>query len=66
MTLVTLRLQYEEAVKSIQKLNSNGAPILKYHLSSALRLNPTAVALNRLASMQEPTYLHQCIGRGPK
>ncbi len=56
-------LQYEDAAQSIEKLNSNGAPILKYHLSSALRLQPTDEALSRLASMQEPTYLHQCIGK---
>ena len=57
-------LQYEEAAQSVEKLNANGAPILKYHLSSALRLKPTNDALRRLASMQEPTYLHQCIGQG--
>ena len=56
-------LQYEDAAQSVEKLNANGAPILKYHLSSALRLKPTDEALRRLASMQEPTYLHQCIGQ---
>ena len=56
-------LQYEDASQSIEKLNSNGASVLKYHLSSALRLNPTEAALERLAAMQEPTYLHQCIGK---
>ena len=56
-------LQYEAAAQSVEKLNSSGAPILKYHLSSALKLNPTDEALIRLTSMQEPTYLHQCIGQ---
>lgn len=56
-------LQYEDAAQSVEKLNSNGAPILKYHLSSALKLNPNDGALERLAAMQEPTYLHQCIGK---
>ena len=56
-------LQYEEAAQSVEKLNANGAPILKYHLSSALRLNPTDEALSRLTNMQEPTYLHQCTGQ---
>ena len=56
-------LQYEDAAQSVEKLNANGAPILKYHLSSALKLNPSDGALERLASMQEPTYLHQCIGK---
>ena len=50
-------------LESIKKLNSSGAPILKYHLSSALKINPTNEALRQLAGMQEPTYLHQCIGR---
>jgi len=57
-------LQYEDAAQSVEKLNAGGAPILKYHLSSALRLKPTDDALRRLVSMQEPTYLHQCIGQG--
>lgn len=56
-------LQYEDAAQSIEKLNSNGAPILKYHLSSALKLTPTDAALERLVAMQEPIYLHQCIGK---
>ena len=56
-------LQYEDATQSVGKLNTQGAPILKYHLSSALKLTPTDAALSRLAQMQEPTYLHQCIGQ---
>ena len=56
-------LQYEEASQAIRTLNQGGAPILKYHLSSALSLKPTPVALARLAKMHEPTYLHQTMGR---
>lgn len=56
-------LQYEDAQDSIKKLNEGGAPIFKYHLSSALRLRPTPVALDELSQMQEPVYLHQCISR---
>jgi hypothetical protein len=56
-------LQYEEPAEAITRLNQNGAPVVKLHLSSALRLKPTARALQRLATMQEPVYLHQCIGR---
>ena len=37
--------------------------MLKFHLSSALKLKPTEVALARLAKMHEPTYLHQTMGR---
>jgi len=56
-------LQYEEPADAIARLNQNGAPVVKLHLSSALRLKPTPRALQRLATMQEPVYLHQCIGR---
>jgi hypothetical protein len=56
-------LQYEQAHEAIARLNSGGAPVVKFHLSSALRLKPTDVALARLAQMHEPTYLHQTMGR---
>ena len=56
-------LQYEEAHEAVARLNACGAPVLKFHLSSALRLRPTEVALARLAKMHEPTYLHQALGR---
>ena len=56
-------LQYEEAHEAIARLNTGGAPVLKFHLSSALRLKPTEAALARLGKMHEPTYLHQTMGR---
>ena len=56
-------LQYENPAEAIMRLNQNGAPVVKFHLSSALRLRPTAPALQRLERMQEPVYLHQCMGR---
>ena len=56
-------LQYENPAEAIMRLNQNGAPVVKFHLSSALRLSPTAPALQRLEKMQEPVYLHQCMGR---
>ena len=56
-------LQYEEAHEAIARLNAGGAPVLKFHLSSALKLKPTEVALARLGKMHEPTYLHQTMGR---
>jgi hypothetical protein len=56
-------LQYEDPAEAMTRLNQNGAPVVKLHLSSALRLKPTARALQRLAAMQEPVYLHQCMGR---
>ena len=56
-------LQYEQAHEAIARLDAGGAPVLKFHLSSALRLKPTEVALARLAKMHEPVYLHQTMGR---
>ena len=56
-------LQYENPAEAVARLNQNGATVVKLHLSSALRLKPTARALQRLAAMQEPVYLHQCLGR---
>lgn len=56
-------LQYEEAHEAIARLNAGGAPVLKFHLSSALKLKPTEISLARLAQMHEPTYLHQTMGR---
>lgn len=56
-------LQYEEAHEAIARLNAGGAPVVKFHLSSALKLRPTEVALARLAEMHEPIYLHQIMGR---
>ncbi len=56
-------LQYEDPTEAMTRLNQNGAPVVKLHLSSALRLKPTARTLQRLAAMQEPVYLHQCMGR---
>ena len=55
-------LQYEDPAEAINRLNRNGAPVVKLHLSSALRLQPTVRALQRLSAMQEPVYLHQCMG----
>jgi hypothetical protein len=56
-------LQYEDPTEAMARLDQHGAPVVKLHLSSALRLKPTARALQRLAAMQEPVYLHQCMGR---
>lgn len=56
-------LQYEEAAQAILRLAAGGAPVVKFHLSSALRFRPTARSLARLARLHEPTYLHQTLGR---
>ena len=56
-------LQYEEAAQAIPRLAAGGAPVVKFHLSSALRFRPTERSLARLARLHEPTYLHQTLGR---
>ena len=56
-------LQYEEAAQAIPRLAAGGAPVVKFHLSSALRFRPTGRSLARLARLHEPTYLHQTLGR---
>lgn len=56
-------LQYEEAAQAVSRLAAGGAPVVKFHLSSALSFRPTERSLARLAKLHEPTYLHQTLGR---
>jgi hypothetical protein len=58
-----LALQYETAATSLAALREAGHFVSKFHLSSALRLQPTPEALARLQAFDEPTYLHQVIIR---
>ncbi len=56
-----LAIEFEDAAESIRKIHGAGVKISKFHLSSALRLQPTAAARERLRDFDEPTYLHQVI-----
>jgi hypothetical protein len=56
-----LAVEFEEADHALQKLTDHGIRLSKIHLSSALRLQPSAEALQRLHEFTEDTYLHQVI-----
>lgn len=52
-------VEFEGPAHALRVFRTAAIPVLKIHLSAALALPPTAAALQRLASMDEPTYLHQ-------
>jgi hypothetical protein len=56
-----LAVEYEEPAAAIGALRAAGIRISKIHLSSALRLQPTAEAVGRLAAFQDEVYLHQVV-----
>jgi hypothetical protein len=58
-----LAIEYEDAVTSLVKLRDAGLRVSKLHLSSALRLEPTAPALERLHAFAEGVYFHQVVAR---
>ncbi|MCB1099415.1 MAG: metabolite traffic protein EboE [Verrucomicrobiae bacterium] len=60
-----LAVEFEDAATSLQKLSDAGIRISKLHLSSALSLEPTPDALERLAAFTEDVYFHQVVERHP-
>lgn len=52
-------VEFEGPAHALKTFRAAAIPVLKIHLSAALALPPTVAALQRLASMDEPTYLHQ-------
>ena len=56
-----LAVEFEEPAAAISALRSSGIRISKIHLSSALRLQPTAESVGRLAAFHDEVYLHQVI-----
>jgi hypothetical protein len=56
-------IEYEDSAQSVAKFQEHGIRLSKIHLSSALRLRPTAPALQQLAAFAEDVYLHQVIAR---
>ena len=60
-----LAVEYEEPHEAVGALAEAGIRISKLHLSSALKLKPTAGARARLAAFTEDVYLHQVIERLP-
>jgi hypothetical protein len=58
-----LAIEFEEPGDALARLAAAGVRISKFHLSSALRLHPSAEALARLREFDEETYLHQVVVR---
>jgi hypothetical protein len=56
-----LAIEFEEPEPAIKALLSAGIRISKVHLSSALRLRPTAEAVTKLSAFQDDVYLHQVV-----
>ncbi|MBP7950456.1 MAG: metabolite traffic protein EboE [Verrucomicrobiales bacterium] len=59
-----LAVEYEEPAAALARFREAGIRISKFHLSSALKLQPSDDALRRLRDFSEDTYLHQTIIRG--
>jgi hypothetical protein len=58
-----LAVEFEDAVESLQQLATAGIRLSKVHLSSALKVQPTAAAREVLRSFADATYLHQVVVR---
>ncbi len=58
-----LAVEFEEASEALGRIEEAGIRMSKIHLSSALRLKPTAALLDQLRAFQEDIYLHQTIVR---
>ncbi len=60
-----LAIEYEDATEALTRITGAGIRLSKLHLSSALKLKPTAENLKRLRGFDEPVYFHQVvIGEG--
>lgn len=60
-----MAIQFENAAESLAELAANTIRISKIHLSSALRVAPTASARRALQAFIDPVYLHQVVSRNP-
>ena len=58
-----LAVEYEEAGQAFDRLKMAGIRISKIHLSSALSLQPSVEARERLKAFEEDVYLHQVVIR---
>lgn len=56
-------IEFEEPAQAVSQFQQHGIRLSKIHLSNALRLRPTAVALQQLGAFAEDVYLHQVIAR---
>jgi sugar phosphate isomerase/epimerase len=58
-----LAVEYEDARQSLELLRNAGIDVVKLHLSSALKVEPTPAIREKLRLFCEPTYLHQVVAR---
>jgi hypothetical protein len=58
-----LAVEFEEPGEAINRLLGNGVKLSKVHLSSALKVQPTAPVRAELKNFSEDTYLHQVVTR---
>jgi hypothetical protein len=58
-----LAVEFEEPQDAIAALHKNGIKISKLHLSSALKVRPTARVRQALAAFGDDIYLHQVVVR---
>ncbi len=56
-------VEFEEPQRAIASLQRHGIKLSKLHLSSALKVRPTAQARQALAAFEEGVYLHQTVVR---
>ena len=54
-------VEFEEPQKALAHFRDHRIKLSKIHISNALKLRPTAAAIERLAAFQEDVYLHQVI-----
>jgi hypothetical protein len=59
-------VNFEEPQNALPCLHHHGIKISKIHLSSALRVRPTAAARQMLAAFAEDVYFHQVVVRDPE
>ncbi|HVY68365.1 MAG TPA: metabolite traffic protein EboE, partial [Verrucomicrobiae bacterium] len=58
-----LAIEYEQPAAALRRFRENSIKISKIHLSSALKVRPTAAAREALRSFADDVYFHQVIAR---
>lgn len=58
-----LAVEFEDARESLERLRVEGIRVSKLHLSSALKVRPTAEARAALTAFDDPVYFHQVVAR---
>lgn len=61
-----LAVEFEEPAQAFARLRRHGIRISKLHLSSALKVKPTAAVREALRAFADDIYFHQVIARSPE